>query len=193
MGTEIMQSQDLLTVTRVPPVPLHRRRNLVGNVNRKGNSAVHGKASTKSDQTKFHKETKAKKPTSAESRRKKGVSDSGLVMGQVTILRRGEALGPLTSNIKVRESESTSPIRKPLVDLEVRDPDLVMPVSPLMVPKQINVRYLADEYSGSAIYSSPSPRSVPVPSFFLKQLVHGEIKLFDDSASRDLRRLLRLD
>lgn len=165
----------------------------MGTVNRKENSAVHRKASTKSDQTKFHKETKAKKPKSAESRRKKAVSDSGLVMGQVTLLRRGEALGPLTSNIKVIEPESTSPNRKPLVDLEVRDPDLVMPVSPLMVPKQINVQYLADEYSGSAFYSSPSPRSVPVPSFFLKQLVHGEIKLFDDSASRDLRRLLRLD
>lgn len=188
-----MQPQDLLTVTRVPPVPFHRRKNLVGNVDRKENSAVHRKASPTSDQTKIRKGTKEKKLTSAESRRKKGFSDRGLVMGQVTLLRRGEALGPLTSNIKVRESESTSPNRKPLVHLEVRDPDLFIPVSPLMVPKQINVQYLADEYSGSAFYSSPSPRSVPVPSFFLKQLVHGEIKLFDDSASKDLRRLLRLD
>lgn len=189
-----MQPQDLLTVTCVPPVPFSRRMNLVGTVNRKGDYAFHRKASSKSDQTKFHKGTKTKKPTSAEPRRKNGVSEIGLVMGQVTLLRRGEALGPLTSNIKVGESESTSPNRKPVVDQKVRDhPDLIVPVSPSMVPKQINVKALADEYSGSAFYSSPSPRSVPVPSFFMKQLLHGEIKFLDDSASMDLRRLLRLN
>lgn len=195
-----MQPRDLLTVNRVPPVPFHHRRNLVGDgsltnltVNWKGNSAVNRKASPKSDQKKIHKGTKAKKPISAEPRRKNGFSDSGLVMGQVTLLRRGESLNSLTSKTKGGDSESTSPNQKPVEDLTVREPDLIEPVSPLMLPKQIKVHALADDYSGSAYYSSPSPRSVPVPSFFMKQLVRGEIKSFDDSATRDLRRLLRLD
>ncbi|XP_073127661.1 uncharacterized protein [Henckelia pumila] len=197
MGMEVMQPQDLLTVTRLQPGPFRGRKNLVGNGNltviRKGNPEVQRKASTESDQKKFQKGTKAKKPTSAEPRRKNGVSESGLVMGQVTLLRRGEVLGSIASKSKVGESVSTSPNRKPVEDFAVCEPDLIEPVSPLMLPKQIKVQGLADDYSGSTFSSSPSPRSVPVPSFFVKQLVRRDIKLIDDSASRDLRRLLRLD
>ncbi|KAH7676842.1 hypothetical protein IHE45_07G044100 [Dioscorea alata] len=45
----------------------------------------------------------------------------------------------------------------------------------------------ADEYAGSAFAMSPSPRSVPLPRFCRKDA------LVDLSATRGLRRLLRLD
>ncbi|GAA0150370.1 hypothetical protein LIER_09325 [Lithospermum erythrorhizon] len=47
----------------------------------------------------------------------------------------------------------------------------------------------AEIYAGSAFSVSPSPSSLPLPTFFKKQ----ELKPFDDSATRDLRRLLRLE
>ncbi|GAA0141745.1 hypothetical protein LIER_02817 [Lithospermum erythrorhizon] len=47
----------------------------------------------------------------------------------------------------------------------------------------------ADVYAGSACSVSPSPSSLPLPTFFQKQ----ELNSFDDSATRDLRRLLGLE
>ncbi|MBS2599563.1 hypothetical protein KFY57_25770, partial [Salmonella enterica subsp. enterica serovar Typhimurium] len=66
---------------------------------------------------------------------------------------------------------------------------------PEMVPKQIRIVDLSspltgkcDVYAGSAFAVSPAPSSLPLPSFSKKKQVR-----FDDSATRDLRRLLRLD
>ncbi|KAH7838694.1 hypothetical protein Vadar_029998 [Vaccinium darrowii] len=44
-----------------------------------------------------------------------------------------------------------------------------------------------DVYAGSAVSMSPSPRALPLPSLFSKKMA------VDDSATRDLRRHLRLD
>ncbi|GMP53455.1 hypothetical protein CsSME_00018905 [Camellia sinensis var. sinensis] len=48
------------------------------------------------------------------------------------------------------------------------------------------------EYAGSAFSVSPSPRSVPLPSFFSKKQL-SKVAIDGDSATRDLRRLLQLD
>ncbi|KAJ0033889.1 hypothetical protein Pint_24985 [Pistacia integerrima] len=44
-----------------------------------------------------------------------------------------------------------------------------------------------DVYAGSAFAVSPEPSSLPLPSFFKKQIS------VDDSATRDIKRLLRLE
>ncbi|GFZ08943.1 hypothetical protein Acr_20g0007510 [Actinidia rufa] len=49
-----------------------------------------------------------------------------------------------------------------------------------------------DVYAGSAFSTSPSPRSLPLPSFFNKKQV-SKVAGGNDPATRDLRRLLRLD
>lgn len=46
----------------------------------------------------------------------------------------------------------------------------------------------SEMYAGSAVVS-PSPSALPLPSFFTKQ----SSTAFDSSATRDLRRLLRLE
>ncbi|KAL9140080.1 hypothetical protein ABFS82_14G012500 [Erythranthe guttata] len=88
-------------------------------------------------------------------------------MGQVTLLRRGESLSLLT----VKE-----PVQNPAY-LEKIPPIRVVAPSP------------AAGYAGSGCFTSPSPRSVPLPSFFSKK----EPENSEDGATRDLRRLLRLE
>ncbi|KAL6526529.1 hypothetical protein OROGR_015619 [Orobanche gracilis] len=82
---------------------------------------------------------------------------------RVTLLRRGE----------VRRNPS-DPIRRPVGDL--------------LVPKKIRPAAVTptDVYAGSAFSMSPSPRSVPLPSFFNRNDSN-------DGAARDLRRLLHLE
>ncbi|PNX63486.1 hypothetical protein L195_g061653, partial [Trifolium pratense] len=45
-----------------------------------------------------------------------------------------------------------------------------------------------DKYAGSAFSVSPSPSELPLPSFLTKK----SLPTFDDSATQDLRRLLRI-
>lgn len=90
----------------------------------------------------------------------------------VRILRRGESLVSITA-ANVNSGAGTGRLGP--------DPETVM--------KQVRVG-LPDVYAGSAVTMSPSPRALPVPSFFKKG---GGEKFVDDSATKDLRRLLRLD
>lgn len=88
----------------------------------------------------------------------KSINRNELEIGQVTIVRRGDSLDSLNSRIK--KDRTTKTVFEP-----------------------------ATLYAGSSAFSSsPSPTSLPLPTFFKKQ----ELKSFDDSATRDLRRLLRL-
>ncbi|KAI6683899.1 hypothetical protein NL676_029812 [Syzygium grande] len=116
-------------------------------------------------------------------------SSSGLVMEKVTILRRGESLD---SKIKSQVSEAAAASS----GLVVCDGTQRLGPDPVMVPKQVRMVDLrspaaarrCDVYAGSAFAVSPEPSSLPLPSFSKKKHVS-----FDDSATRDLRRLLRLD
>ncbi|KAK6117348.1 hypothetical protein DH2020_048939 [Rehmannia glutinosa] len=207
MGTEVLPPQDLLADRfRAPPASFHRRRNFPGNgnltnliVNRKPNNyTVHRRTSPKPDKKRSNATAdtggtkKGSHGGAAETRRK----DDGLAMGQVTLLRRGESLDSFTSKIKGGNAKAKSPKPKPVDDMAVLGIQRIGPASPEMVPKQIRLSppSLPDVYAGSAFSLSPSPRSLPLPSFFNKKhQIDGENKPLDNTATRDLRRLLRLD
>ena len=109
----------------------------------------------------------SKKPSCDDSRVAKR---SGLVMEKVVILRRGESLdSTMKSDVVVCGTQRLGP-----------DPE--------MVPKQIRLAK-ADVYAGSAFAVSPAPSALPLPSFSKKP----SSAAVDDSATRDLRRLLRLE
>lgn len=91
-----------------------------------------------------------RKPVRLERRRNSPDPKKSEVLGQMTILKRGELLGAKISD-----------------------------------PKQVRFG-LQDTYAGSAFSMSPSPSSLPLPSFCVKAV--DEL-----AATRDLRRLLRLD
>nr|XP_034930436.1 uncharacterized protein LOC118061145 [Populus alba] len=176
MGTEVLRPQDCLTErTRVSPC---RRRNYYyGNGN--GNFANPSIYSSNNNRNnpRFNR-----KPTAVRSDR-------------VTILRRGESLD---SKIKSSETASATVSSKKEqgngADMAVTSTDRLGP-DPKMVSKQIRIVDLrspvagnGDIYAGSAFSVSPPPSSLPLPLFSKKK--HLSV---DDSATRDLRRLLRLD
>ncbi|KAJ6904054.1 hypothetical protein NC651_021259 [Populus alba x Populus x berolinensis] len=186
MGTEVLRPQDCLTErTRVSPC---RRRNYYyGNGNGKFNRKPTAVRSDRSDQRKKQSEPSVSKKSRSD---KNNSSNNNKVMEKVTILRRGESLD---SKIKSSETEQGNG-----ADLVVTSTDRLGP-DPKMVSKQIrigdprspvagNVAGNGDIYAGSAFSVSPPPSSLPLPLFSKKN--HLSV---DDSATRDLRRLLRLD
>ncbi|KAK9086630.1 hypothetical protein Syun_029024 [Stephania yunnanensis] len=94
--------------------------------------------------------------------------------GQVVILKRGESL-----DLK-RKTENS--VKRTVSD---------------SIPKQIRIRdrtSSGDEYAGTAFFlSPPSPRALPLPSFSKKTQAAECAVAVHDSATKDLRRLLRLD
>ncbi|KAF2287770.1 hypothetical protein GH714_002651 [Hevea brasiliensis] len=119
-------------------------------------------------------------------------NNSNLLTNKVTILRRGESF-----DSKIQNSETAAASKKDQYQagyMVVTGTDRLGP-DPKMVAKQIRnvdlgspVTRKCDVYAGSAFAVSPAPSSLPLPSFSKKKQVS-----FDDSATRDLRRLLRLD
>ncbi|XP_010242559.1 PREDICTED: uncharacterized protein LOC104586882 [Nelumbo nucifera] len=110
-----------------------------------------------------------------------------LVVGQAAIVKRGQSsLDP------DRKSEFST--KKTVYGTERLGP------KPEMVPKQIRiadaklfsprVAVRSDVYAGSSCSISPSPSALPLPSFSKKK---DQPALFDDSATKDLRRILGLD
>ncbi|RDX75021.1 hypothetical protein CR513_45147, partial [Mucuna pruriens] len=166
MGTEVLRPQDCLTQRiGVPPAGFSRRRAYSNHVNNFPRG--HRKPATRPEQRK-----RAVKPISDDSRVPR------LVMEKVTILRRGESLD---SKLK---SEA---LKKEGNDLVVVGTQRLGP-DPKMVPKQIRIVDMKPVYAGSAFAVSPSPSALPFPSFSKKLPA-----TVDDSATRDLRRLLRLE
>ncbi|KAK9084061.1 hypothetical protein Scep_030532 [Stephania cephalantha] len=99
--------------------------------------------------------------------------NNNLVLGQVVILKRGESL-----DLK-RKTENS--VKRTVSD---------------SIPKQIRIRdrtSSGDEYAGTAFFLSPSPRALPLPSFSKKTQAAECAVAVHDSATKDLRRLLRLD
>lgn len=199
MATEVLRPQDcLIQRIRVSPASFPRRKACSY-----GNSYSNPSRSN----SRYNRKQIQQQPAKPEPQRKRFVlaqsepstssrssSDdlrpmrsSGLVMEKVTILRRGESLD---SKIKSQVSESAAS------GMVVCDGTQRLGPDPEMVPKQVRIVDLrspvaprrSDVYAGSAFAVSPEPSSLPLPSFSKKKHVS-----FDDSATRDLRRLLRLD
>ncbi|CAA2965225.1 Hypothetical predicted protein [Olea europaea subsp. europaea] len=206
MVTEILRPQDCLVERfRVPPVDFYGRRNFSGYGNMIANTKPRGggyykKAVARPERAeqkkKFNGNGKYKKSWSSEDLKSRhtaslaGTSSiaNGLVMGKVTILRSGESVDSLT---KMKNKAKSLQNRTPVDDLAICE-------TPAMIPKQIRLAppaKAADIYAGSAFSMSPSPRSLPLPSFFNKDKKQEDeyAKLFENSATRDLRRLLHLE
>ncbi|KAK1351783.1 Proline-rich nuclear receptor coactivator [Heracleum sosnowskyi] len=169
MGTEVLRPQDCIRDS--PAIFNHRKnyyRNGVPKVNRKTVRSVKPENRRKSPEPK-----KSASDDDLKSRNPK------IVLGQVTILRRGESL-----DTKVKSSD-TKQISK---EMTVYGTGRLGP-DPKMVTKQVRFG-LPDTYAGSAFFTSPAPSALPLPSFFKKD---GAKAVDDSEATRDLRRLLRLD
>ncbi|ESW19827.1 hypothetical protein PHAVU_006G158900 [Phaseolus vulgaris] len=176
MGTEVLRPQDCLSHRiGVPPPAFSRRRTYANNVNV---YRAHRKPVARPEQ---RKRVAEKRPVSDDS---KVSRSSGMVMEKVTILRRGESLD---SKLK---SEA---LKKEGDDLVVVGTQRLGP-DPEKLGKQIRIvdfRSGRDVYAGSAFAMSPAPSALPLPSFSKRQV--GAAAAVDDSATRDLRRLLRLE
>ncbi|KAG6431130.1 hypothetical protein SASPL_109205 [Salvia splendens] len=185
MGTEVLYSQDLLAQRlHIAPPHFHNRRNFPSQenfsnlvVNRCSCHNNNGKTSPQSDKRKSN-ETKGA-TYGSDARQKEG--------GGVRILRRGQSLSCIAAKLNGGDGSAARSVSPPAAD------DMTVGrMRPERMPNQIRQSPLPlpllDVYAGSAFSLSPSPRSLPLPSFFNKK-----INPSDDPATRDLRRLLRLD
>lgn len=210
MATEVLRPQDcLIQRIRVSPASYPRRKacnygNSYSNPSSRSSARPNRRQQIQQQQPQPAKPEQQRKryvPAQSEpSTSSRSSSDdlskqarsAGLVMEKVTILRRGESLD---SKIKSQVAASASG------DMVVCDGTQRLGPDPEMVPKQVRIvdlrspapapaagRRRCDMYAGSAFAVSPEPSSLPLPSFSKKKHVS-----FDDSATRDLRRLLRLD
>ncbi|KAJ6764119.1 hypothetical protein OIU74_023069 [Salix koriyanagi] len=214
MGTEVLRPQDCL-IERIRVSPCRRRNYFYGNgngnfanpnvyssnnhSNPRSNRKPSAVRSDRSEQRKKQSESLiSKKSRSVDDivkTYKNSSSSTNKVVEKVTILRRGESL-----DSKIKSSE-TAAATVSLKKEQGNDGDLVVASTdrlgpdPKMVSKHVRVVDLrspvagnCDMYAGSAFSVSPSPSSLPLPSFSKKKQLP-----IDDSATRDLRRLLRLD
>ncbi|OAY55904.1 hypothetical protein MANES_03G188600v8 [Manihot esculenta] len=207
MGTEILRPQDCL-IERIRVSPC-RRRNFHGNsyTNPKYydyNTKFNRKSAVRSERTDQRKRQPenpsiSKRSSSADDLKISRnhyhaykVHNTDLLMEKVTILRRGESFDSKLQNIETAAASKKN--QDQIGDMVVTGTDRLGPDTK-MVPKQNRIADLrspmtgkCDVYAGSAFAVSPAPSSLPLPSFSKKKQVP-----FDDSATRDLRRLLRLD
>ncbi|CAN4112824.1 unnamed protein product [Withania somnifera] len=205
MGTEVLRPKNCLIDRFREPQPetvFHRRKNGNGYYNygyrkqvvRMRKKKLNGKVQNLS-------EPSISKPVQITG--EVTPEDGGMVMGQVTILRRGELLDSVNPNIrKENKTTSSSCKKKPAScsgdELTVYGTVRLGPEQPEMLPKNIRMgRTPTDVYVESAFSNSPSPRSLPLPSFFSNmnnnKNNNRELKPFNDSATRDIRRLLGLE
>lgn len=193
MGTEVLRPQDfLIERLRVGPAVLPRRKSYTGN------PKPCRKPVSRPDTRKRFPQPE---PSSISRKLSASSDDSNSAknfgVGQVTILKRGESLHVKGRDGSVKKNVAFS---SEAVDLVVCGTERLGP-DPELVPKQIRIADLksvfspvhvrSDMYAGSAFSLSPSPSSLPLPTFSRKK--DGFPIIVDDSATKDLRRLLRLD
>ncbi|KAF3783814.1 hypothetical protein EJ110_NYTH28971 [Nymphaea thermarum] len=109
-------------------------------------------------------------------------------MGRVTILKRGQSLDCIKGGRACDPGTSGRTNESLAGELIVSTTDR-LGSDPAFIPRQIGLTATTlprPVYAGSAFSLSPSPSSLPLPTFSVK-------KCFEDSATKDLRRLLRLD
>ncbi|XP_051128051.1 uncharacterized protein LOC127249341 [Andrographis paniculata] len=216
MGTEVLWPQDLLGERLRGPhaSSFQRRRNFPANgnltklvVNRRANNGR--KTSPRGEKKRSNVDNGAATNNKPETRRKDengGGGAAGKAIGRVTLLRRGESLDSLISKKRGGRNPNPNPRSKPqpVDDLAVLGTGRIGPESPEMMPNKILLSPPPSlppppprpVYAGSAFSLSPSPKSLPLPSFFNKKQQNGASSTANsatDSATRDLRRLLRLD
>lgn len=183
MATQVLRPHDLFADRRFRhhSRPLRRRKNI----------AVDFKLEKNSDSDRGKTSPRSGKRRSKTSSKKDEVPSGGLVNGQVTLLKRGEPLD-LTA-LKANPNpcpEKTKPIDE---DLMILDLGKIVFDSCETLPKQqlrTSAPTPANRFAGSVI-SSPSPRALPLPSFF--NLMQQDEPVVVDVVSRDLRRMLRLE
>ncbi|KAG2727314.1 hypothetical protein I3843_01G147300 [Carya illinoinensis] len=196
MGTEVLRPQDcLIGRIRDPhPVVFHRRKSNYGNANTSyvSNSRSSRKPAVRSEKQDHRKRFVTRQSEPSVSKISSSSDDlklekRSLSMENVTILRRGESMDSKLKSEALRKEDDGQVLlgtqrlgsELGMVPMQFR---IVDPGSPPMNGK-------CDVYAGSAFAVSPAPSSLPLPSFSKKKLVST---LVDDSATRDLRRLLKL-
>lgn len=187
MGTEILQPQGCLAGRiRNSPALFGRRRgcnygNSYTNSRINPNPSPNPRTSRKQQHPPVRSEKSNQKRRSGQPEQfysKRSSSDDdrvervGLVKEKVTILRRGASLDSKIKSKLSLKKDGDQPAAKQVQPPELRSP----------------IKAECDVYAGLPFAVSPEPSSLPLPSFSKKKM--GS---FDDSATRDLRRLLRLD
>ncbi|XP_050218638.1 uncharacterized protein LOC126669262 [Mercurialis annua] len=183
MGTEILRPQDCL-IERIRVSPCRRRNfhacnttNFSSNPNPNPNPRFNRKPaavrSEKTDQRKRQPEQQHQQQTQA-----------------VIPTRRSNSVDNLkiSNNYGVAKGTNSNNFLMEKVTILRRGESLDSAINSVeMIPK-LPVTGKCDMYAGSGFAVSPEPSSLPLPSFYKKQKAP-----VDDSATRDLRRLLRLD
>jgi hypothetical protein len=152
---------------------------------------------------------------------KKQPAKSSLLMGQVTILKRGHALKPNNNSLSQLEiaKETTGQLFVSPAEFMRPDPTFLSQ-DRTMKSRSVSSKeskaaplrrletetagggngiktpnfpvFISEKWAGPAFANSPSPRSLPLPSFSIKKSGEESAEI-DRFATRDLRRLLGLD
>lgn len=204
MATEVLRPQDcLIERIRVPPASFYRRKSYYGNPNNSSsnyNNNNNYNSCSNPNPRSSRRPAAVRQERQPEQRRNNSVSKrsssddlKAMKKEKMTILRRGESL-----DSKIKSSGSGESLKKEGGGLVVCGTQRLGP-APEMVPKRLGIVDLrvptvgnSDVYAGSAFAFSPAPSSLPLPSFSKKKQESPVAVAVDDSATRDLRRLLRI-
>ena len=172
MATEILRPQDcLIERIRVPPASFSRRRNYPNNY-----SNYHNSNNFSNQHAAASRSSSRKSVTRPDQRKRAVVASSPQLVAEAAAL-------PLRRPSSADDSRlsRSSGLAVDKVTILRRGQSLDSTTAPA-----VN----SDMYAGSAFAVSPSPSALPLPSFQTKKQPSPAV---DDSATRDLRRLLRLE
>ncbi|PIA39371.1 hypothetical protein AQUCO_02600081v1 [Aquilegia coerulea] len=213
MGTEILRPQDYLNerLGFNPASFSTRRKSFTGNYS----NSISNQKSCRKQALQQHPRKRSPPPPPQPSQSEPLISKESTVknfsLGQVIILKRGESLPEISQKTKTFSGDLKKSFSGDLQSLEKKKKNETLKKTfsgdllllgterigpdPNQVPIRLNdlkpLNFRSDVYAGSAFGQSPSPRALPLPKFSLKK--DEGILAVDDSATKDLRRLLRID